>query len=54
MSDQMLDMMANALGYLVLVIIAIVILFGGMFLVLLICLGIKGIIKDLMDGEDEE
>lgn len=54
MSDQMLDTMANALGYLVLVIIAIVILFGGMFLVLLICLGIKGIIKDLMDGEDEE
>ena len=54
MSDQMLDMMANALGYLVLVIIAIVILFGGVFVVLLISLGIKSIIKDLMDGEYEE
>ena len=54
MNDQMLDMMANALGYLVLVIIAIVILFGGFFVVLLICLGIKSVIKDLMDREDEE
>lgn len=54
MSDQMLDMMANALGYLILVTIAIVILFGGVFIVLLICSGIKSIIKDLMDGEYEE
>ena len=54
MSDQMLDTMANALGYLVLVVIAIVILFGGVFVVMLICLGIKSIIKDLMDGEYEE
>ena len=54
MSDQMLDTMANALGYLVLVVIAIVILFGGFFAVLFICLGIKGVIKDLMDREDEE
>ena len=54
MNDQMLDMMANALGYLVLVVIAIVILFGGFFAVLFICLGIKGVIKDLMDGEDKE
>lgn len=53
MNDQMLDMMANALGYLVLVVIAIVILFGGFFAVLFICLGIKSVIKDLMDGEDE-
>lgn len=54
MSDQMIDMMANTLGYLVLVVIAIVILFGGAFVVLITCLGIKSVIKDLMDGEYEE
>ena len=50
----MIDMMVNALGYLVLVIMVIVVLFGGFFIVMLICLGIKSVIKDLMDGEDEE
>ena len=54
MSDQMINMMVNALGYLVLVIMVIVVLFGGFFVVMLICLGIKSVIKDLMDGEDEE